>query len=219
MLTPLLLAAAGYAIGSVPVGWLVARAQGVELRARGSGNTGASNIIENVSPLAGALVGVVQIAQGLAPVLLARALDAGSGTQILAGIAAVVANNWNPWLGFSGGRGIGTTLGVLLGTSWAALAAFVAIALVGLLLRAVPQSMALGLLAAPIASLAAGDPRATAIGCAALAAIALTKRLASNEMPSPDAPRPEVWWNRLIYDRDIRDREAWVRRERLGGSG
>ena len=117
--------AAGYAIGSVPVAWLAGRATGVDLRERGSGNAGASNVIESVSPLLGVAVGIVQIAQGLLPVLLVRALDQGQGAQIAAGTAAVIANNWNPWLGFTGGRGIGLTLGVLLGTSWAALAAFV----------------------------------------------------------------------------------------------
>jgi glycerol-3-phosphate acyltransferase PlsY len=214
MLLALVSIAVGYAIGSVPVAWLAGRATGVDLRERGSGNAGASNVIESVSTLLGVAVGIAQIAQGLLPVLLARGFDQGQGTQIAAGAAAVIANNWNPWLGFTGGRGIGLTLGVLLGTSWAALAAFVVLALLGLALRAVPQGMALGLLAAPVASLAAGDPAAVVAGCAALAAIAFIKRLTANEWPAADAPRPDVWLNRLVYDRDIRDRAEWLERNK-----
>ena len=203
---------AGYAIGSVPVPWLAARAAGVDLRERGSGNTGASNVIENVSRPLGVVVGLAQIAQGLLPVLLARAVTGNEWVWMAAGTAAVVVNDWNPWLGFTGGRGIGLTIGVLLGTSWAALAAFVLVAVAGRALRAAPQGVALGLLAAPVASLAVGDPPAIVTGVAALAAVAFAKRLGANGPPDPQSARPEVWVNRLVYDRDIRDREAWLRR-------
>jgi glycerol-3-phosphate acyltransferase PlsY len=218
MLPALLAIAVGYAIGSLPIGWIAGRLSGVELRERGSGNTGASNVIESISPALGIVVGIAQIVQGLAAVLIARALGVDDGAQAAAGVAALTANNWNPWLRFKGGRGMGVLLGVLLGLSWAALAAFVVLALAGLVLRAVPQGMAAGLLAMPMAAWVAGAPASVVAGCVALALLAFAKRLLSNEAPATDAPRPDVWINRLVYDRDIRDRDAWVQRQARTGA-
>jgi len=212
VITTLAAILAAYAIGSLPVAWLAARVAGVDLRHRGSGNPGASNVIQSVSPVLGVAVGIAQIAQGLLAVLLARAIDLSPGAQVAAGSAAVIANDWNPWLRFTGGRGIGVTLGVLLGVSWVALAAFVLVAVFGRLRRAAPQGVALALVAAPLGAGIAGDARATVIGVALISVIAFVKRLTANEAPSPSAPRPDVWINRLWYDRDIRDREAWLRR-------
>lgn len=209
--------AAAYALGSVPVSYLVARwTRGVDIRRVGSGNVGASNVYQTVSRALVVPVGLTQVAQGAAGPLLARAVGLGAGGEAAAGIAAVVANDWNPWLRFSGGRGVGQAIGIMAATSPAALATFIAVSLGGVALRMVPQGVALGLLAAPFASAAAGDDRVTSLGLAAIAATVMTKRLLGNGAPDPLAAGERVWWNRLVYDRDIRDREAWVRR-RLGG--
>jgi len=201
-----------YAIGSVPVAYLVGRlTKGVDLRERGSGNVGASNVWQSASKWLVVPVGLTQIGQGLGAVLVAKVLDQGDGVQAACGIAAVLANDWNPWLRFEGGRGIGTTIGVLLVLALDPLAVFIAIAVAGVVIRDVPQAVALGLIATPIAALATGEPAATVVLCAVLAALALAKRLLANGLPDESAPRG-VWLNRLWLDRDIRDREAWVRR-------
>jgi glycerol-3-phosphate acyltransferase PlsY len=202
----------GYGIGSVPVAWLAGRALGVDLRERGSGNTGASNVFQSASRMLVVPVGVAQIAQGLLPVLLARALDRGDGVAMASGVAAVAAGDWNPWLGFRGSRGVGATIGVLLATSWVALAVFTVISLAGVAARAIPQGVALAMLATPVAAAAAGGGAAVVIGCAALAALVFAKRLTGNGMPDASSERPRVWALRLVYDRDIADRDAWVRR-------
>ncbi len=204
--------AVAYAVGSLPVAYLAARAtRGVDLREHGSGNVGASNVWQSVSRWLVVPVGLAQIGQGLAAVLVAKALDQGDGVQAACGIAAVLANDWNPWLRFDGGRGIGTTIGVLLALAWVPLAVFIAIAVAGVVIRDVPQTVALGLIATPIAALVTDESAATAVMCAFLAGIALAKRLLANGLPDSSAPRG-VWMNRLWLDRDIRDREAWVRR-------
>jgi hypothetical protein len=118
-------------------------------------------------------------------------------------------------LRFTGGRGIGATIGVLLALSPWALAAFILIALAGVVARAVPQGVLLALVATPFVAIVAGDPQETVAACAMLAVIAATKRLLANGDPDPALPRPDVWLNRLILDRDIRDREAWIRRDHL----
>jgi hypothetical protein len=143
---------------------------------------------------------------------LARALGAGDATEAACGIAAVVANNWNPWLRLQGGRGIGASIGVLLAISPVALALFIIIAVAGVAVKAIPQGVALGLIASPLGALLGDDGAAAVAACGALAAIALIKRLLGNGPPDATLERPAVWLQRLVYDRDIRDRDAWVKR-------
>lgn len=211
MLLDAALIAIAYLIGSIPLAYLVARVtSGIDLREHGSGNAGASNVYQSVSKPLVVPVGLAQIAQGLAPVLLARALDAGDGVLALTGVAAVIANDWNPWLRLSGGRGIGTTIGVLLGLSPAALAVFIVVALAGVVLRAIPQGVLLGVVAAPVGAAFMDQSGAVVAACAALAAVAAAKRLTANGPPDASCERPAVYVHRLLYDRDIRDRDAWV---------
>jgi hypothetical protein len=101
---------------------------------------------------------------------------------------------------------------VLLALAPWALVAFIAVALAGVALRSIPQLVAAALFAAPVAAAIANEPSAIVAGCAALAAIAIAKRLLANGSPDAHCPRPEVWVLRTLYDRDIREREAWVRR-------
>jgi glycerol-3-phosphate acyltransferase PlsY len=212
--------AGSYLVGSIPVAYLVGRAtRGVDIREYGSGNVGASNIWQSVSKALVVPVGLAQIAQGLAGPGVAWLLGQGAGVQVGAAVAAVIANNWNPWLGFTGGRGVGATIGGLIVLSPVALVTFIVIGVAGVVVRAIPQGVALALVATPIAALAAGQDAAIVVGCAVLAAIALLKRVLANGAPPAERVRPEVYVNRLLYDRDIRDREAWVRRERTTAPG
>jgi glycerol-3-phosphate acyltransferase PlsY len=144
--------------------------------------------------------------------MLARLAGEGDGVQALCGIAVVVAHDWNPWLGFTGGRGIGQTIGVLLGLSWPSLVVFAVVSCAGVAFGAIPAFVALGLFAAPFGEIIAGGSTAAALGCFALALIAMIKRVLGNARPDFEQPRPDVWLNRLVYDRDIRERDAWVRR-------
>ncbi len=213
MLTAAATIAASYAIGSIPVAWLTGRLRGVDIREFGSGNAGASNIWQSVSKALVVPVGLTQIGQGLAGIMIAKAAGAETGVQVACGLAAIVAHNWNPWLRLQGGRGVGPAIGFLLALApFDALPAFIVVAVLGVLARATPQGVGLALLAAPVAAYGGGADAAVVAGCGAAAALVLLKRLLANEPPEPQYARPGVWWNRLIYDRDIRDREAWVRR-------
>jgi glycerol-3-phosphate acyltransferase PlsY len=204
---------AAYLLGSIPVAQLVARyTKDVDLRDVGSGNVGASNVWQSLERWLVVPVGLAQVAQGALAVLLAKLFDQGDGMQAVCGIAAVFAHDWNPWLGFTGGRGIGQTIGVLLVLSWQSLGVFIIVSLAGVGLGWIPQFVALGLFAAPFGEIFFGDSAAAAWGAFALAAIAMVKRLLANARPAPDQPVPDVYLNRLVYDRDIRERDAWVRR-------
>ena len=212
-MTALAIIAASYVLGTIPVAWLTGRlTKSVDLRDYGSGNIGASNVWQSVSRALVVPVGLLQIAQGAAGVLLARAFDQHTGAQVAAGLAAIVANNWNPWLRFSGGRGVGQAIGFLLAISPVALVVFVIIALIGVVLHAIPQFVALAITLAPGGSLVASQDGVVTIGIVALVTIVMAKRVLANGLPDAERERPRVWLYRLVYDRDVRDREAWVRR-------
>lgn len=109
----ILLILISYLIGAVPIGYLVARAKGIDIRQRGSGNIGTTNVWRNLGPAAGILVLAGDVLKGVLAVLLGRYL-AGSDAQLLTALAALVGHSWSVFLGFQGGKIIATTLGVFL---------------------------------------------------------------------------------------------------------
>jgi len=210
---------ASYAIGSVPVAWLAGRLRGgVDLRDLGSGNLGASNGWQSVSKALVVPVGLAQIGQGLAGIELAKLGGESTGVQVICGLAAIAAHDWNPWLRFKGGRGVGPAIGFMLGVApLDALPAFIIVAVASVPFGLSPLGVGIGLIVAPVAAYAGGEAAAVVGGCVAMAALVAGKRLLANG--PPDSPDAGVWRNRLLFDRDIRDREAWVRRglDRRGG--
>ena len=105
-----------YLLGAVPFGLLVARIMGAgDIRQQGSGNIGATNVLRTAGRLAGAIALLLDMLKGLLPVLLAR-LWLGSDTPLTAGIAlAVFLGHLYPvYLGFKGGKGVATALGIYL---------------------------------------------------------------------------------------------------------
>ena len=109
--------AAAYALGSIPVGLLLARFFGHgDIRAIGSGNIGATNVLRTGNkPLAAATL-LLDGAKGAAAVLLAALY--GPDLALAAGIAAVIGHVAPVWLLFRGGKGVATSLGVLLAIDW-----------------------------------------------------------------------------------------------------
>lgn len=116
-----------YLVGAVPFGLLIARARGVDLRAVGSGNIGASNAWRALGPALGTLVFVLDVLKGFAgPELARRVVGPGAfGVIALCGTLAVIGHTFPVFLGFKGGKGVATGLGVGLGLVWVpVLAAF-----------------------------------------------------------------------------------------------
>ncbi len=105
-----------YLIGSIPVGYLLGRARGVDIRQHGSGNIGTTNVWRNLGPVAGVTALIGDAGKGLAAVLLGRYLG-GHGLELVCGLAAIVGHSWPVFLGFRGGKIIATGLGVFLGLS------------------------------------------------------------------------------------------------------
>ncbi len=138
---------AGYLAGTLSPSALIARARGVDLRRAGSGNPGATNAGRVLGRKVGYLVGLLDVAKGLVPVLVFAAL-ADPTTGMVAGVAAVLGHCTSPWLHGHGGKGVATSFGAILGTApwWglAALAVFLVVFLVG-------RWVALGSVAAALA--------------------------------------------------------------------
>ena len=115
-----LVAIGAYLIGSIPSGYLVGRAKGVDLRKEGSGNIGATNALRMLGKKWGYLVFAADIFKGWFSVMLAYALanryapDQVTVAGIVAALFAVVGHNFPVWLAFKGGKGIATSAGIMI---------------------------------------------------------------------------------------------------------
>lgn len=117
-LTMLLFAVLGYGLGSIPAGPILARLMGLgDLRSIGSGNIGATNVLRTGNKTAAALTLLFDGAKGAVAVLLGRAL-AGEDAAQLAGLTALLGHCYPVWLGFRGGKGVATFLGLWLALAW-----------------------------------------------------------------------------------------------------
>ena len=105
----------GYLLGSVPTAYLTGRIlRGKDIRHVGDENAGAANAYRELGPRAGVLVGVIDAAKGAAVILIAQAANMPQAVVMFAGAAAVIGHNWPVFLSFRGGRGVSTTIGILL---------------------------------------------------------------------------------------------------------
>ncbi len=114
-----LLAAAvlGYLLGSIPSGLLVTRLAGLgDIRRIGSGNIGATNVLRTGSKAAAALTLVLDLAKGSVAVGIGQAW--GEEAALVAAGSVIIGHMFPVWLGFRGGKGIATALGVLLALAW-----------------------------------------------------------------------------------------------------
>jgi glycerol-3-phosphate acyltransferase PlsY len=204
---------ASYLISAIPVAYVAGRLKGIDIRRYGSANVGASNVYQAVAHWAVVPVGLAQIALAMAGIGLAKLVDQPLGVQVAAGVAALVGASWSVYLRLAGGRGIAASIGFLLFLTPVTLAVFVVISLLSVLVRNVPLGVGLAIAVTPLASLVVDGPGPIAGGCLCLAAIIFTKRLlGSSAVRTKGVPRREVLLNRLLFDRDVRSRNEWVRK-------
>jgi glycerol-3-phosphate acyltransferase PlsY len=149
----ILIALGAFLLGSIPTGYLVARAKGVDIRKHGSGNIGATNVFRTLGKPLGIFVFLVDALKGFAAVWLGSHYGAGSEwAGIIAAVTAIAGHNYTPWLGFKGGKGIATSAGVLLALMpWAVLAIAVVWVLVFKISRYVSLASICAAAALPVA--------------------------------------------------------------------
>jgi len=128
-LFPILVLIVGYLCGSIPFGLLLTRAAGLgDVRAIGSGNIGATNVLRTGNKGLAAATLVLDALKGAIPALIAVRYGVGAGA--LAGFGAFVGHLFPVWLGFKGGKGVATYLGVLIGLAWNIALVFAAVWLI-----------------------------------------------------------------------------------------
>ena len=142
---------AAYLLGAVPFGLLVGKAfGGADIRRAGSGNIGATNVARSLGPAAGVLTLLLDVSKGALAAWAGGALGGPAGAS-LSGLAAVLGHIFPVYLGFRGGKGVATGLGVflILDARATAVAALVFLAGVGATRRVSVGSM-LGCLSLPL---------------------------------------------------------------------
>lgn len=158
----LLAAAVGYLLGSIPFGLLLTCLAGRgELRKLGSGNIGATNVLRSGSKLLAFLTLLLDIGKGAAAVAIG--LEFGFPVALIAGGSAILGHLFPVWLGFHGGKGVATTLGVfLMLLAPVGLIAIVVWLLVAALFRYSSLAALLAIGTAPLSAFFFGDTAFTA---------------------------------------------------------
>ena len=106
----------GFILGSIPFGFIVAKAKGVDIREQGSGNIGATNVMRVVGKKEGILVFVLDFLKGFLPVAYWARFTLFWGLPgVLAALGAVSGHMFTPWLKFRGGKGVATGFGAFVG--------------------------------------------------------------------------------------------------------
>ena len=185
----------GYLLGSIPFGLILTRAAGLgDVRDIGSGNIGATNVLRTGNKGIAALTLLLDLLKGTAAVLIGHAIGALGGVAILAslvaGLAAFIGHTYPVWLGFKGGKGVATYIGILLGLNWPGALAFCSVwLLVAILSRYSSLSAIVAAVVTPIWLLTVGD-YATAILAALLSVLLIYKHRANiHRLVAGEEPR------------------------------
>ncbi|MFU0504550.1 glycerol-3-phosphate 1-O-acyltransferase PlsY [Pseudaminobacter sp. NGMCC 1.201702] len=153
----------GYLLGSIPFGLLITRAAGLgDVRKIGSGNIGATNVLRTGNKGLAALTLILDALKGTAAVLIAGSF--APEAALAAGFGAFIGHLFPVWLGFKGGKGVATYLGVLIGLAWQGALVF-AIAWLGVAIITRYSSLAalIAAVAVPVALYILGFPTIAAL--------------------------------------------------------
>jgi glycerol-3-phosphate acyltransferase PlsY len=104
----------GYLLGSIPFSYLIPKAKGIDIRKVGSGNVGGTNVIRALGLKFGLLASILDLLKAAIPVYLATKFLLFDWQIALVAITPVLGHIFPPWLQFKGGKGVGSTIGVLL---------------------------------------------------------------------------------------------------------
>jgi len=212
-----------YILGAVPVSYLVARARGIDLRKHGTRQVGSGNLWRMTSRKFGLIIGLFDFTKGLIMVVIAYALGMDIAGQVVVGLATVVGHNWPVFLQFHGGRGAATTLGIVIiipaVNDSTALPAVIALSIVvvgTVLVRSSSLPVLLAAASLPATYWAFQDDTATIMAFLAVFLVLAIKRLTAQPMSEElTISKKHVLLNRFLFDRDIRDRKAWMFQEAI----
>ena len=209
-----------YLLGSVPVSYIVAKlSRGIDLRQYGTGQVGAGNLWRLTSWRLALPIAIFDLIKGLVMVWVAQLMGLDIAQQLAVGLAAIIGHNWPVFLRFSGGRGVGTTIGVIIilpiindMTPWGTIAFLAALIIGTLIMRSSPVPVFVGVAVLPLVSWFY-EPLSVTLGFLAMFLIIVIKRLtAPRSGEAALVGKRQLLLNRLLFDRDIMDRKAWMYR-------
>lgn len=178
-MTPLIVVAVAYLLGSIPNAYLAGMTRGIDIRTVGSKNVGATNVFRELGKGIGVAVMVLDVGKGLVAVLIANATTS-SPWPLVAAAAAIIGHVYPVWLGFKGGKGVAVAGGAVIGL--APIPALITVA-VWVIVVGVTRYVSVGSIAAaaafPFLVIAFGAPWETVV-FAFLAAIMVIWRHRSN---------------------------------------
>ena len=207
-----------YLIGALPVSYLVAKARGIDLTKQGTKQVGGGNLWRTTSRKLGLSVGIFDFVKGMAMVSLAYSLDLDIAQQVVVGLAAVIGHNWPVFLRFHGGRGASTTLGIVLiipslneSTALPAIISICIVVIGTVIVRSSPLPVFLAAASLPLTYWAFQDEVSVVMAFLAVFLVIAIKRMTAQPVSEKiTISKKQLILNRLLFDRDIRDRKAWL---------
>ena len=209
-----------YLLGSVPASYLAAKLfRGIDLRQYGTGQVGPGNLWRTTSKLLAVPAALFDLSKGLVMVWIAQMVGLSIAQQLVVCLAAIIGHNWPVFLRFSGGRGVATTIGAILilplinesMTPWATIT-FLGVLVVGtIVLRSSVLPVLFSVAALPLASWLAQEPLLVTLGFLGVFLVLVLKRLTAPRLAEASTlSKRQLFFNRLFFDRDIRDRKVWM---------
>ncbi|MBM3948222.1 MAG: hypothetical protein FJ312_03090 [SAR202 cluster bacterium] len=219
VLTIVFVVAGAYLWGAIPSAYVVARwLKGIDIRKYGSGNVGASNLMQQANRRIGFASGVFDcVVKGTLPVVICKeVLDLGPLVQATVGLVAVFGHNWSPYIRFTGGRGVATGIGVMLGfymwPEFLLLTVFMAI-LGWMLFKEMGFWTFISMLGLPTLAFVFDRPPEIIFACLGITLLLFAKRLTANwEKPLSGNPWYVVFACRVVWDRDVPKKAEWLSR-------
>ncbi len=212
-----------YLLGSVPSAYLAGKwSRGIDIREYGSGNVGATNLLRLTSRRVALPVIIFDSAKGMIMLVVAWQLGLNVTQQLVVGIAAIVGHNWPVFLRFSGGRGVITTMGVAfllpivnnlvsLRTSLLISVLYGSIALVSAYFKRFPLGVFIIVVVFPLVTWGLIGSLPITLGYLGMFIILVIRRLTAwQPVSATSVSKRRVLVNRLLFDRDISDKKAWM---------
>jgi len=217
-----------YLFGSIPLAYLLAKwIRGIDLREYGSGNVGFTNVAAWTSKWLALPVLIFDVGKGVLAVFVSRWLGFSLPLQGLVGIAAVAGHNWPIFLNFNAGRGLLTTIGVVLALVPKAAGVLILISFVGIPFHLLSLTSLVCVFMVTLISWFSTVPPfdwliGASLGSERLAmtlvflvlwlVTAIRRITVPPSSLSKTVSPSRLVINRLLFDRDIQDREAWLHR-------
>lgn len=215
MLTLIIIAISSYLIGGIPTGYLAVKyKKSVSPLRFGSRNIGASNITALSGFKYGITVGAFDcLIKGTLPIMICQILEQPTYIQAITAIGCVIGHNWSPYIKAKGGRGVATSIGILIAFQmWLSLIIFTI--LIGVIGRIFFKDTAFWVLvsfiALPFIAMQFNSPPILTYTCLFLLLVLILKRITGNwENPRLHNKIHSTLFNRILFDRDISSRKNW----------